>query len=486
MQANDTDRARDDWVRAGTVAAMPPGWPDNSDVGDLARAEGGDALALLLEAATEPPKPPPKLKPVSVFDVLTNPAPPPAFVWDGYLPRGVVALMGAHGGTGKSTIALMLGVCVALGSPLFGVDTEPCKVVFVSLEDGANIVRHRLAGICRAWGVNPLALHDRLHIVDGTEHPELFAAETRGAGDTTPTYRELRKLVLSEGVGLVVVDNASDAFGGDEIQRRQVRAFMRALAEVARLTDCAVMLLAHVDKNTSRNKKAEGGEGYSGSTAWHNSARSRLFLTRGDGGLLTLEHQKSNLGRMREPLKLEWLDGGLPQLVAEGVLDCSRQQGRADDNRAAALLRLIAEFESRGQYCSPVATARNNVHAMLRSEPEFQKLKLNSDSTKRIVNQCQRAKWLEPVDYRTPDRKSRQCWTLTTEGRAFAGLSAPSAPSALSCHESAQSAKGAPSAPSCVGGVGESAHTEQGATDGHGTYRRLTAKPVGLFTSLLH
>jgi hypothetical protein len=55
-----------------------------------------------------------------------------------------------------------------------------------------------------------------------------------------------------------------------------------------------------VDKNTSRNKKADGGEGYSGSTAWHNSARSRLFMTRGDDGLLTLEHQKSNLGKRRE------------------------------------------------------------------------------------------------------------------------------------------------------------------------------------------
>jgi len=82
-----------------------------------------DALATLLHAAQAPALPPPMLKPVSVGDVLTNPAPPPAFVWDGYLPRGVVALLGAHGGTGKSTIALMLGVCAALGRPLFGVDT---------------------------------------------------------------------------------------------------------------------------------------------------------------------------------------------------------------------------------------------------------------------------------------------------------------------------------------------------------------------------
>jgi hypothetical protein len=219
------------------VAAMPTGEANNFDANDLAQRDGMDVLALLLESASEPPKPPPLLKPVSVFDCITNPAPPPGFVWDGYLPRGNVALFGAHGGTGKSTIALMLAVCAVLGRPLFGVDTDACPVLFVSLEDGSNVVRHRLAGICRAWCIDPIELHGKLHIVDGTECPELFAAETRGAGEITASYFELRKIVLSENIGLVLVDNASDAFGGDEIQRRQVRAFMRSLNEVARLTD---------------------------------------------------------------------------------------------------------------------------------------------------------------------------------------------------------------------------------------------------------
>ena len=249
------------------VAAMPAGEVSNFDATDLLQRDGADVLRALLESATEPPKPEPLLRPVSVHDVMTNPAPPPEFIWDGYLPRGVVTLMGAHGGTGKSTIALMLAVCAALGLLLFGVGTAQISTLFVSLEDGVNIVRHRLAHICKQWRIDPLALEGRLHIVDGTENPELFSAETRGDGQTTATYAELRKLVQMEGVGLVVVDNASDAFGGDEIQRRQVRAFMRALVMIARLTDCAVLLLAHVDKNTSRNMKPEGGEGYSGSTA---------------------------------------------------------------------------------------------------------------------------------------------------------------------------------------------------------------------------
>ncbi len=394
--------------------------------------------------------PPRLLKPVTVFDVHTRPSPAPVFVWDDYLPRGQVALLGAHGGTGKSTIALMLGVCAPLGRPLFGVSTQPCKVLFVSLEDGEHIVRHRLAHICRAWGIDPQDLHDRLIVVDGTEHPELFSAESRGAGDRTPTYFELRQLVQAEGIGLVIVDNASDAFGGDEIQRRQVRAFMLALAVVARATDCAVLLLAHVDKTTSRNKKAEGGEGYSGSTAWHNSARSRLFLTRGDDGLLTLEHQKANLGRRRDPVTLQWPENGLPGLVEAGAgfagfAGFPGQQGRADDERAASLLRLIAEFEGRGQYCSPAAQARNNVHSLLKSEPAFQSLKMGTDATKRIVNQCQRAGWIAPLEYKSAHtRKFCQRWTVTDDGRSYAGLpAAPTAPTAPTCHEGEVKEQGA-------------------------------------------
>jgi RecA-family ATPase len=394
----------------GAVAAMPEGWPANSDLHDLGEREGLGVVQQLLEDAVQldAPKPEPLLKPVSVFDVLTNPAPPPAFVWADYIPSGVVTLLGAHGGTGKSTIALMLVVCAAVGRPLFGAEVKPCKVLFVSLEDSGAIVRHRLANICKLWSIDPLALGDSLHIVDGTEHPELFSAEGRGAGELTDTYKELSTAIQTKGIGLVIVDNASDAFAGEEIQRRQVRAFIRALALAVKPTNAGCLLLAHVDKTTSKTRRAEGGEGYSGSTAWHNSARSRLFLTRGDDGLLTLEHQKSNLGRMREPITLEWLKDGLPQLVEQGIgfdVDSlnQRQQGRADDDRAAALLRMIAEFEGRGQYCHTGQTSRSNPYAVLKSEPSFQKLKLNSDATKRIVNQCQRAGWLEPLDYRTTD-----------------------------------------------------------------------------------
>ncbi|MCW5669399.1 MAG: AAA family ATPase [Hydrogenophaga sp.] len=398
-----------------------------------------------------------RLKTVSVADVLTNPSPPPGFIWGSLVVYETVTMLSAHGGTGKSTIALMLAVCAATGRDLFGLQVDKCVAVFVSLEDGLAVVRHRLSVICRAWSLDPRELEGRLHVVDGTDHPELYSAEGRGSGETTLTFAEMRSLVRSVGAGLVVVDNASDAFGADEIQRRPVRAFIRSLVDIAKESKAAVLLLAHVDKATSKARKSESGEGYSGSTAWHNSARSRLFLTRADDGTLTLEHQKSNFGKLQDPLTLRWADGELPEVDHQGIFLApgARLQGHGSDEKAAALLRVLAEYESRHQYCSPVATARNNVFSMLKSEPAFQTLKLGADKCRLIVNQCQRMGWIEVVEYRTHDRKTRERWTLTGDGRAFAGLVAPCAPCAPSSEQSAESAKGAPSAPSCAGGVGE-------------------------------
>ena len=367
----------------------------------------------------------PALKALSIHDVISHPSPAPAFVWDGYLPRGVVSMLAAHGGTGKSTIALMLCVATSLGRPLFGVDTVQCSTLFVSLEDSPSVVRHRLANICQKWDVNPASLDGKLTIVDGTDNPELFTADNRAAGVKTRTYFEMNQLVKSGEVGLVVVDNASDAYGGDEIQRRQVRAFIRSLMEVAKPVNCALLLLAHVDKTTSRASKSENSEGYSGSTAWNNSVRSRLFMKRDESGNLTIEHQKSNLGRCHEPLILTWRENELPQLQCSVDMSLDPQvaavRSKADDDRCIKLLELIDEFASRGQFCSPAINSKNHVHALLKSEPSFQGLRLKPDDTKRLVVRCQRAKWIEIQQYKV-DYKDRARWVLTEDGRLFAGL----------------------------------------------------------------
>ena len=83
------------------VVTMPDGWPQNSDVNDLMQRDGGEVLAELLEAASEPPKPEPRYKLLGADDLRD--LPPLAWRVRGVLPA--VGLAGLYGpsASGKST-----------------------------------------------------------------------------------------------------------------------------------------------------------------------------------------------------------------------------------------------------------------------------------------------------------------------------------------------------------------------------------------------
>jgi putative DNA primase/helicase len=346
------------------VVKMPEDSPRNYDACDYALEHGHDALEALLAKPTEPPLP---FSLVSVGDLAEADPPPPEFVWDGLIPTEVVTLVAAHGGVGKSTVGLMLCIAVALGLLLFGLATSARKAAFFSGEDGAVLLRYRLRYLCTRMGVNPTDLEGRLFILDGTEGDPRLYIEAQGGrdGELTETFAGLRDFMRREDIGLLVLDNASDVYDASEIDRARVRAFMRALTVVARERKAGCVLLAHVDKGTSRGDRGPNSEGYSGSTAWHNSARSRLFLAREKDGALRLEHQKCNLGALRPPLTLEWPHGGIPQL-AEGFGPVV--QGIADRTATKALLKLINEFSERGEFVGTATTSRNHAGRLLRSE----------------------------------------------------------------------------------------------------------------------
>lgn len=353
----------------------------------------------------------------------------PTFIWDGLIPANHVTLLAAHGGTGKSLVALLLAVCVAMELPLFDVPTRQGPVVFFSGEDDAGTIRHRLGFICDRLGIDPADLDGKLHLIDATAHdPVLFNQQDRGKGGTTATYDALRAYVREVKPVLLILDNASDVFAGSEIDRTAVRAFMRHAALLGRESGAATLLLAHVDKGTSRGDRGKNTEGYSGSTAWSNSARSRLFMFRADDGSITLEHQKCNLGKLRDPLRLFWPDGGLPQLDLEfGPV----VQGIADRNHEKALLKLIHEFTQRGEHVPTAVQARPNAVKLLREEPTYPK-RVKDGEVFDLLRRCERSGYLERITYKGTDRKPRERWNVTKAGMDFAGIHAASAASAAS------------------------------------------------------
>lgn len=398
--------------------------------GKLSAAQAAQAfadLAVDLEAGGGP-RHGPAFKVVPVGDVLTADPPAPALWWGPWLPAGVVTHFAAHGGAGKSTIALMLAVSIAAGRPLFGIPARSGRVAFYSAEDTAAVVRHRLANILRGLDIDPSEIDGRLHTLDATDgDPVLYREVTAGgmkSGCMTPAYAELRRYVEDNAIDVLMIDNASDVFDCSEIDRARVRGFMRALAGIAKERDRAVLLLGHVDKATSRGERS-GTEGYSGSTAWHNSARSRWFMARDKEGILELAHQKHNLTKQADPLRLMWPAGGIPRLeyVPSGFV-----QGIRDRADAKPLLKLIHEFAGRGEFVSTADVGPATAHAKLSGEPGFPTHLKKPADTFSAIRDAQRRGLLTREWHRTKDRKDKEHWSLTLDGLALIGASAPVAP----------------------------------------------------------
>lgn len=293
------------------------------------------------------------LQPVSLTGLATVKVPEQRYAIASMLPLHEVTLLSGHGGTGKSMLALIWCAHVATGQDWAGFEVEPGSALYVSLEDRASTVLTRLKRICYVYNLPFDLIEKHLTVVDGSDGETALFAETFHDGvrsiASTDTWSELQD--IANGHSLIVIDNASDCYDADENNRRMVRGFMRQLARLSRENDAAVVLLAHVDKLAARG--GGNGSNFSGSTAWHNSSRSRIALLK-ENDDVQLVHEKSTHGRAADPLALQWHDDGvLIQLRTEahGVDRVTAQD--ADD---AAIVTVIESANAIGHDIKP---ARN-------------------------------------------------------------------------------------------------------------------------------
>ena len=319
-------------------------------------------------------KPPQKSKPPPAFTVVDirnfgiAEIPKQRYVIESLFPTRNVTLFGSHGGAGKSILIETLCAHLSCGKAWAGLEVEQGRAVFVSLEDEAVTVKRRLAKIAECYRLDFAMIEKNLLILDGTQGDGVLGAvvESYGSKSFTPTaaLEELREHAI--GARLIVVDNASDAYDGNENERRQVRAFMRALAQLARDNDAAVVLLAHIDKQAARH--GANGNTYSGSTAWHNSARSRIALVEVDGGV-ELRHEKHQFGKLAEPIRLVWDAEGV--LVPGGeVVEELTERDKADDASVLAALKAAAEQGTNVPTARTGPATAQNVLSTFRELPE--------------------------------------------------------------------------------------------------------------------
>jgi len=233
----------------------------------------------------------------SIADFDLNNLPPIKFIVPDWLPAGKLTLFSGHGGSGKSSVMLQLGALLstggqhALGHQL---QAEPYRVLFVSGEDEPVVNMTRLRGILRARPTlshSNIAENLKFMNVAGCRTTTLVDFDSRtGKHSYSSLYKHLKEQCELFKPDVIITDNNSILFGGNEIDRNQIQTYIHCVQNI--YPTAAVVALHHVDKASVGR---EDGDGWSGSTQWHNAARARWTLSTINGEM-TLYLRKSNYG----------------------------------------------------------------------------------------------------------------------------------------------------------------------------------------------
>lgn len=272
-----------------------------------------------------------------------KPVPQRGWLVQDLVPLRTVTLLGGDGGTGKSLLALQLACAVATGGVWIGRGVARGSALFISAEDDEAELHRRLVDVVKSCG-GSLDQMDGLTLRSLAGEDALLATLDRSGGvlRPSPLFSEIDTRISDDGPALVVLDTLADLFPGNENDRAQARHFIGILRGIANRHGCAVLLLAHPSLSGMTT-----GAGTSGSTAWNNSVRSRLYLDRvadnPDARLLSTK--KANYGRIGEQIGMTWRNG---VFVADSILG---PNGKIADEAKAerVFLRLLDDFTKEGR-----------------------------------------------------------------------------------------------------------------------------------------
>lgn len=330
---------------AVSVLSIPTTRPAKWDAAD---AESEDLGALIRSMRVDAPTThrASLFFPASDFDGIT----PPPRQWhvEGLIPANQVTMLGGDGGVGKSLLALQLSVSTATGLPWIGHHPAHGKTIYISAEDDRDELHRRVADIAAQEACSLGDLSNLILRSLAGEDALLAVADSRqGTLQTTPLLTELDQTIGDYSARFLVLDTLADFHSGQENDRATARQFIGILRGLALRHECTILLLAHPSLTG-----ISSGSGLSGSTAWSNSVRSRLYFERvtedgyePDPDQRRLSTKKANYGKTGEETLVRWHNGAFIPEVAPSFLDINSASMKAH----RVFLKLLDAFTSEGR-----------------------------------------------------------------------------------------------------------------------------------------
>lgn len=336
-------------IRGESGRATLFGATDGKDRGQIFFADSGQAWLYTSHGARPinlPEKKPDAVKIIDPADWDGRAVPERHWYIDGMIPGRQVTLLSGDGGTGKSLLAYQVGIAGALGVDTIGLSPAQGRVLYLAAEDDEDELQRRGNDILTAMGRTFADLKGKMRVMPmAGMDAELMFLNAERLLQLSDLAQKVEETVEEFRPELLILDTSADVFGGDEINRRQVRSFVSMLRRIAIKHDLAVLLLSHPSVAGMQT-----GTGLSGSTAWNNSVRSRLYLTadKDDDDLRTLKGMKANYARKGGEMKLRWHEGAF-------ILDDGKPSPGAAivaNNADKVFLRLLSAINGSGRRVS--------------------------------------------------------------------------------------------------------------------------------------
>lgn len=248
---------------------------------------------------------------IDIGDWDGQPIPARQWIVDDMIPYHVVTMLTGDGGLGKSTLALQLAVSSVAEKPWLGRTVKSVNVLVVACEDDADELHRRCYSVLDSLGLSfgDLAGHLRIISAVGYDNVLVEYEDFNSRGKRTKFCEFVQQEAQKFGAQLIILDSLHDFFAGNENLRPQARQFINHLRDIAVVSNGAVLLLAHPSV-----AGIASGDGRAGSTAWHNTVRSRLYLVDEkkddrDDSDLKLKNNKANYGPRGLAIPLVYKDG---------------------------------------------------------------------------------------------------------------------------------------------------------------------------------
>lgn len=260
------------------------------------------------------------------------------WLWYPYIPFGKLTIIQGNPGEGKTFFAMQLAAACTNRKYLPQMEPfEPFNVIFQTAEDGlGDTVKPRL--------ISAEADMERVLVIDDADQP-LTLADKR-----------IENAIRENNARLVIIDPLQAFLGANVDMNRanEVRPIFRRLADTAQNTNCAIVMIGHLNK-ASGSQSTYRGLGSIDITA---VVRSLLFIgkVKTDPTTRVIVHEKSSLAPPGQSLAFSlgdekgfrWI--GAYDISAEDLL--AGGEGSKTELKQELAVKLITEFLAEGKKVS--------------------------------------------------------------------------------------------------------------------------------------